>query len=153
MGESRDQKSFWTTLPGIITAITGLVVAIGGILGVLVTAGVIGGQPPTSMPPSTPTLAPVATATAAPGLTPHTISPTSTSSTVPPPTATPAPLPTSTSSALSQQPQQWEMTASADLRALGQIVIRVPVPFIPFLSTKRVQSLKIPMAEVVISSI
>lgn len=37
------EKSFWQTVPGIITALAALVTAIGGLLGILVQSGVIGG--------------------------------------------------------------------------------------------------------------
>jgi tetratricopeptide (TPR) repeat protein len=54
MGESRDQESFCTTLPGILTRISGVLIAITGLIGVLVTAGIIGDSPPipTPVPPT-----------------------------------------------------------------------------------------------------
>ena len=36
-------KSFWQTVPGIITAVAGLVTAVGGLLGILFQNGVLGG--------------------------------------------------------------------------------------------------------------
>ena len=49
-------RSFWTSLRGIITAVTGLIAAIGTVLGVLVAADILppGGSPaPTSVPAPT----------------------------------------------------------------------------------------------------
>jgi len=70
------KKSFWQTLPGIITAITGLVVAITGLIAALSDYGILeilGIQPPvaTEFPTSTPvdidvTLPTVPPSTAAP---------------------------------------------------------------------------------------
>jgi hypothetical protein len=36
-----EKKSFWTTLPGVLTAVTGLVTAIGGIITILYQVGII----------------------------------------------------------------------------------------------------------------
>jgi hypothetical protein len=54
MDENRDQKSFWTTRPGILTELTALIIAITGLIVGLQKAGLIGGsQPvPTSVPPA-----------------------------------------------------------------------------------------------------
>jgi hypothetical protein len=41
MGESRDQKSFWATLPGILTAIAAVIVAISGLIGGLVLTALV----------------------------------------------------------------------------------------------------------------
>jgi hypothetical protein len=40
---TEDEKSFWQTVPGIITALAALITAIGGLVGILVQSGVIGG--------------------------------------------------------------------------------------------------------------
>lgn len=42
-----ESKSFWTSVPGILTGITALVTAVAGLLTVLYQIGLIGGQPPT----------------------------------------------------------------------------------------------------------
>jgi hypothetical protein len=56
MNDDSNRKSFWVTLPGIITAIAGLVTAVGACIAGLVAAGVIGGNGPTpSVPLKTPT--------------------------------------------------------------------------------------------------
>ncbi len=52
-GPSGDKQSFWTTLPGILTAIAAVITAVGGLLVALHTAGLIGAG-------STPAPAPVA---------------------------------------------------------------------------------------------
>lgn len=44
MDDTDDKKSFWTTLPGILTGITGLITAIGGILTFFYQIGVIGSR-------------------------------------------------------------------------------------------------------------
>jgi hypothetical protein len=44
MADVDNRQNFWQTIPGIITAIAGLTTAVGGVLGVLVNAGVIGGR-------------------------------------------------------------------------------------------------------------
>lgn len=44
MADADNRQNFWQTIPGIITAIAGLTTAVGGVLGVLVNAGVIGGR-------------------------------------------------------------------------------------------------------------
>ena len=46
-GSNKDQ-SFWTTMPGILTGCAAMITAIGGLLAVLYTAGVL--QPPTPAP-------------------------------------------------------------------------------------------------------
>lgn len=38
------EKSFWQTMPGVITAVAALLTALGGLLGVLVQTGLIGGS-------------------------------------------------------------------------------------------------------------
>lgn len=38
------EKSFWQTVPGVITAVAALLTALGGLLGVLVQTGLIGGS-------------------------------------------------------------------------------------------------------------
>jgi tetratricopeptide (TPR) repeat protein len=91
MGDSRDQKSFWVTLPGILTATAAVIGAITGLIGGLAAAGLIGSsQPvPASAPPMTttnPTLAfESPTATPLSTATPTSEPPTAT----PPPTVTP----------------------------------------------------------------
>ena len=59
MGEDH-KKSFWTSMPGILTGIAAIIVAIGGIL-----ATVHFGSPPSSTPPTT-TSAPVTPPTTTP---------------------------------------------------------------------------------------
>ena len=44
-----EKKSFWTTTIGVITAITGLLAAIGGLLGGLIAADIIGGDTTTKV--------------------------------------------------------------------------------------------------------
>ena len=55
MSENRDQRSFWVTLPGILSAIAAVIVAVGGLVGGLAAAGIIGGSSatPTPVPPPT----------------------------------------------------------------------------------------------------
>jgi hypothetical protein len=63
---TKKEKSFWKTLPGIITAITGLVVAITGLVAALGDYGIIeifGGKKPT---PTTDEAAPTSTSLATP---------------------------------------------------------------------------------------
>jgi RNA polymerase sigma-70 factor (ECF subfamily) len=53
MGDDQDskEKSFWTTLPGILTGLAAVITAVGGLLAVLATGGVIGGKSePTPVP-------------------------------------------------------------------------------------------------------
>jgi len=45
-------KGFWQSAPGIITAVAALVTALGGLLGILVQAGVIGGDDEAARPPA-----------------------------------------------------------------------------------------------------
>lgn len=53
MREDNDKQkvSFWTTIPGCVTAIAALITAIGGFIGVLYTIGVIKPRPSPSFPP------------------------------------------------------------------------------------------------------
>ena len=55
------QKSFWSTIPGILTGIAAVVTAIGGLLAILFQAGIIGSREEIvtiSLPdPAEPTLA------------------------------------------------------------------------------------------------
>jgi hypothetical protein len=44
MTDGAEKKSFWTTLPGMITATAGLITALAGLIAVLVQAGVLGGS-------------------------------------------------------------------------------------------------------------
>ncbi len=46
-----EKKSFWTTLPGIVTAIGGLLAAIASLLGVLYQTGIFGARTPVGEPP------------------------------------------------------------------------------------------------------
>jgi len=86
---------WWKTLPGLITAVTALVVAIGGLIGGLHTAGLIGARTPTPDATAAAIVTPEATATALINPTPiHT--PTSTLVPTATPTLTPEPSPTST---------------------------------------------------------
>ena len=41
-----EKKSFWATLPGVLTGIAMIITAIGGLIGGLYAAGIIGGQSP-----------------------------------------------------------------------------------------------------------
>lgn len=55
MGNDNDKKSFWTTLPGILTGIAAMITAIGSILAIILTSsGPESGEPPTYNPPETP---------------------------------------------------------------------------------------------------
>ena len=65
-------QSFWTTLPGVLTAVGGMIAGIAALLTALVSAGVLGGRP-------TPIPVPIVVATALPMATTF----------VPEPTATP----------------------------------------------------------------
>jgi hypothetical protein len=56
MSESGDQKSFWATLPGILTAIAAVIGAIGGLIGGLAAAGLIEVSQPDHTPDTTPAL-------------------------------------------------------------------------------------------------
>jgi hypothetical protein len=83
-------RSFWSTLPGVLTAVGGLIAAIAALLTALATTGVLGGK-------VTPTAVPVAAVTAAPSaatVTPQ--APTATASPIAPaasltPQASPTP--------------------------------------------------------------
>jgi hypothetical protein len=50
MADAGHTKSFWTTLPGILTGITGVIAAVTGLVGGLYATGIIGGSTPTSTP-------------------------------------------------------------------------------------------------------
>jgi hypothetical protein len=63
-------KSFWSTLPGVLTAVGGIIAGTAALLTALVSAGVLGGKP-------TATPVPVVTATAAPTATAFLLEPTS----------------------------------------------------------------------------
>lgn len=93
MANTSDSKSFWTTLPGIITAVAGLITAVGGLIAGLAAAGVIGGASPTPAPPPTDTPVPEITSTPTPTPTPV-ITPTPTPTPTPAPASTPTPTPT-----------------------------------------------------------
>lgn len=56
------KQSFWTTVPGIITAVTSLISAIGVLIGSLVAAGVIGGDGGPDPSPTTAAETPTTTA-------------------------------------------------------------------------------------------
>ena len=51
-------KSFWTTLPGVLTAVGGIIAGTAALLTALVSAGVVGGKP---TPPPLPAVAATAT--------------------------------------------------------------------------------------------
>ncbi|MEE9288357.1 MAG: hypothetical protein V3U69_02080 [Bacteroidota bacterium] len=82
MGDTSNSKSFWTTLPGIITGLAGLVTAIGGLLLVLNQTRV-----PASSPTETAPVSPTD------DTVPDALAPSSTL----PPTATSTPLPSPSS--------------------------------------------------------
>ena len=63
-------KSFWSTLPGVLTAVGGIIAGTAALLTALVSAGVLGGKPMA-------TPVPVVTATAAPTATAFLLEPTS----------------------------------------------------------------------------
>jgi serine/threonine-protein kinase len=46
----RQTKSFWQTLPGILTGVAAILTAVGAILGILFQLGVIGGSPDSTTP-------------------------------------------------------------------------------------------------------
>ncbi|MCX6032024.1 MAG: hypothetical protein NT169_22350 [Chloroflexi bacterium] len=77
-----EHKSFWATLPGLLTAVGGIVAAIGTLITALVAAGVLGANKPT--PTVVPTATPVAAVTA-----PSTPAPVATAGVVPSPTPAP----------------------------------------------------------------
>jgi hypothetical protein len=84
--KSPEPKSFWSTFPGLLTAIGGIIAATAALLTALVSAGVIGNEKPTPAPP--PVTAP-ATATLPPTVTAAPSAPTATAS--PQASATPTP--------------------------------------------------------------
>lgn len=51
MSDKPEGKSFWTTIPGILTGCAAVITAIGGIVVVLVTTGIIIPRTPTPTPP------------------------------------------------------------------------------------------------------
>jgi hypothetical protein len=54
-------RSFWSTLPGMLTAVGGIIAAIAALLSALVAAGLVGGKPTPPPPPAaTATVAPAA---------------------------------------------------------------------------------------------
>lgn len=61
--EKKPGPSFWATLPGILTGFAAMITAIGGIVTVLITAGVLKPDAGATPPPATPTVV-VATPTA-----------------------------------------------------------------------------------------
>ena len=71
-------KSFWSTLPGVLTAVGGIIAGTAALLTALVSAGVVGGKPPA-------TPVPVVTATAAPTATAFLLEPTSATGAITPP--------------------------------------------------------------------
>ena len=94
-----EDQPFWKSIPGIITTVTGLIVAITTLVTLLVDNGIIGGKDPTEtptavavLPSDTPTLRPV-TPTPSPTLDSVTSSPTITE-TLLLPTFTPTQTPT-----------------------------------------------------------
>lgn len=90
MGSKNEEKSFWSTAPGILTGIAAIISAITGLIVALNAAGII-----TVTSPSAPTPAPTSTLTIIPTLTP-TLTPNPTLRTAPAPTpaiTTPAPAP------------------------------------------------------------
>lgn len=52
------RKSFWTTLPGILTALATILTAIGGLIGTLAATGLIGGDGTSPSPSATSTVTP-----------------------------------------------------------------------------------------------
>jgi hypothetical protein len=77
VADAGDRKSFWTTLPGILTGIAAVIIAITGLVGALYAAGIIGGSTPTSTP--TPPATPTPTSVPIPAATPTPTSPQSAS--------------------------------------------------------------------------
>ncbi len=61
-----EHKSFWSTLPGILTAAGGVIAAVGTLITALATAGVLNREKPTVVPTATPIPAITATFTPAP---------------------------------------------------------------------------------------
>ncbi len=53
MGNTNQGGSFWTTLPGVLAGCATLVAAIGGLIGALYAAGVIGSRPEEHFSPAT----------------------------------------------------------------------------------------------------
>jgi hypothetical protein len=81
-----EHKSFWATLPGLLTAVGGIIAAIGTLITALVAAGVLGANKPT----------PTVAATAMP-VVPVTPAPVAATAVIPSPTSMPpAPQPTPT---------------------------------------------------------
>lgn len=78
----RPDKSWWTTLPGLLTAVAGIITALGGLVAVLAQHGLLGGAP--------------AAAGTSPAGTPATAAPSSAGPAAPPapPAVAAAPVPT-----------------------------------------------------------
>lgn len=105
--ETKSAKSFWSTLPGVLTALTGLIVAISGLIAALASTGLMPIRASetsfptlTDTPTHTSTIIPVQSATFTPTIGPSntpspsetpTFTPTSTNTTIPSPTNTPRP--------------------------------------------------------------
>jgi hypothetical protein len=53
---SESKKSFWSTLPGILTAVTALITAVAGLVAIFVQIGVINGDEDSSLNGGSPTL-------------------------------------------------------------------------------------------------
>ena len=58
MEENKSRKSFWTTLPGILTAIAAIITAVGGLIGTLYLIGVFETTPTPIVPSGTGTTPP-----------------------------------------------------------------------------------------------
>jgi hypothetical protein len=50
--DAKARKPFWTTLPGILTGLAAVVTAVGGLITVLLTAGILGPPPEATAQPS-----------------------------------------------------------------------------------------------------
>src|SRR6185436_14867518 len=65
--DSAEKKSFWTTLPGILTALAGLITAIAGVIAALnTTVGLFSPKATPALNPPTSTALPVSMATETP---------------------------------------------------------------------------------------
>ncbi|HJS17842.1 MAG TPA: hypothetical protein VJ785_03785 [Anaerolineales bacterium] len=65
---ARENKSFWETIPGIMTGIAGVVSAAAALIVALVSVGIIGPRSPTPQPSSVPTNIPTETVSPSPEL-------------------------------------------------------------------------------------